>query len=217
MSTVPTLQLADKSGLAWCQTQVQHFHYLHKPVDVRCSPVAYIIAMDNERVGCLIFGRPESTRCNGWYGSLEDVANGKCRLSRWQVLNLARVWLSPDVQRNGPHYIPNAATYCIAQSLKRIVCDYLIMKPPVWIQEPYEIAECMSYCDSRIHTGILYKASNFQFIRKNDYGIETYARSVRRLSHAEKAIIHQHSEQSKRCQKLRASRAQMQLWEEVPV
>ena len=219
MKTTPilSLDLADTNGLHWCQTQVQHHHYLHKPVDVRSSPVAYILTRDGERVGCLIFGRPESTRCNGWYGSVADVASGKCRITRWQVLNLARVWLSPDIQQGGLRYVENAATWCIAQALRRVVFDYLTVKPPVWMHEPYEIREVLSYCDTRVHTGTLYRASNFAHMRINDYGIETYMRSVRRLSHAEKATIHQHSEQSKRCQKLRATRAQMQLWEEVTV
>ncbi len=108
------LQFADKVGIAWAQEQVARFHYLKKPIDVRCSVQGYIILLDLRRVGCLLFGRPEAQRCNGWYGSVEDVLSGKCRITRWQILNLARVWLDPIIQRGGEHYIPN---HCSASPL----------------------------------------------------------------------------------------------------
>ena len=160
------IALADKEGLEWAQHTVEISHYLKKRVDVRCSPVAYTILYGDERVGCLIFGRPESTRVNGWYGSVEDVLHGKCPLTRWQILNLARVWLHPDIQHDGCRYIENAATWVIAQALRRVVADYLLCKPPVWMQEPYEIRHILSYCDTSIHTGTLYRASNFELVRK---------------------------------------------------
>jgi hypothetical protein len=206
-----SIQLADKQGLAWAQSQVMQFHYLHKSVDVRCSPIAYQVMLQSESVGCLIFGRPESTRVNGWYGSVSDVLSGKCRLTRWQVLNLARVWLHPSIQHGGERYIENAATWVIAQALRRVGYDYLVCKSPVWMEEPYEIRDVLSYCDTSIHQGTLYRASNFALIRKNDKGIETYARSIRRLTHAEKAHIRQCSQADKRAQKLRRERDTQQL------
>jgi hypothetical protein len=209
------LLVADKVGLQWAQEQVIAHHYLHKPVDVRCSPLAYLISYQEKPVGCLIYGRPESQKVNDWYGSVGDILTGKCYLSRWQILNLARVWLHPSIQQNGEHYIANAATWVIAQSLRRVVYDYLIEKPPVWIEEPYEIREVLSYCDTRIHHGTLYKASNFQLRRANKKGIETYARTVRRLTHAEKREIAARSQADKRCQKLRLERAieRPSVWE----
>src|SRR5260370_12423282 len=111
-----TLHLADSQGLQWAQRQVASHHYLHSPVDIRCMPVGYIVRLEDAPVGWLIFGRPESTRCNGWYGSVEDAQRSKddsryCPLTRWQVINLARVWLDPAIQLGGRHYIHNAATY----------------------------------------------------------------------------------------------------------
>ena len=85
-----SLQLADRQGLEWAQSQVTAHHYLHAPVDPRCSPVAYLVILLGKPVGCLIFGRPEACRVLGWYGSLEDVRRGTCPLSRWEVLNLFR-------------------------------------------------------------------------------------------------------------------------------
>jgi hypothetical protein len=74
-----SITLADRYGLRWAQEQVIHHHYLHTPVDVRCSPLVYLITLFDKQVGCLIFGKPEATRVNGWYGSVEDVRTGKCR------------------------------------------------------------------------------------------------------------------------------------------
>src|SRR5438046_10345302 len=98
-----SIQLADERNLQWAQTMVQRYHYLGRPVDVRGRPVAYLALLDEcEPVGCLIFARPEATRVGGWYGSVEDVEEGRCRLTRWQILNLARVWLDRALQRGNP-------------------------------------------------------------------------------------------------------------------
>ncbi|MGH2478151.1 MAG: hypothetical protein ACRDHW_00630 [Ktedonobacteraceae bacterium] len=94
-----TLHLADDAGLRWAQRQVAEYHYLHHPVDVRCRPLAYLVWLDGSPLGCLIFGRPESTRCNGWYGSVEDVRAGRCPLTRWQVLTLAQYHSSEKQRR----------------------------------------------------------------------------------------------------------------------
>ncbi len=80
-----TLALADKAGLKWAQDTVTANHYIHRPVDVRCSPTAYLVLLNGERVGCLIFGRPEATRVNGWYGSVADKLAGRCTLTRWEI------------------------------------------------------------------------------------------------------------------------------------
>ena len=202
-----SLHLADKHGLAWAQDQVSRYHYLRKPVDVRCSLLAYLVLFHGERVGCLIFGRPEAQRCNGWYGSVEDVRTGRCRITRWQVLNLARVWLHPDIQRAGLHYVPNAATQVIAEALARVPYDYLVSHPPCFLEEPWLIAECLSYCDTRIHHGTLYRAANFRLVRENRRGIQTYTRPLRGLIPTEKRHIAQLASDSLRSKRYRAARA----------
>jgi hypothetical protein len=55
-------------------------------------------------MGYLLVGWPEATRCYPWYGSLADVVAGNAECTCWQVLNLARVWLAPDVQPGGQYY-----------------------------------------------------------------------------------------------------------------
>jgi hypothetical protein len=223
--------LADKEGLAWAQEQVIRHHYLHTPVDARCSPVALLVTLFDERVGCLIFGRPEATRVKGWYGSVEDARTGKCRLSRWEVLNLARVWLDASLQQEGgrwyhplgligPAILPGfydrkhlwrscAASYVIDLALERIGFDFLYCKPPVWMEEPYQIREVLSYCDTRRHKGTLYQASRFSLVRTNAAGIATYVRPVRPLTAAEQARIALRSWHDPRCRKLREARRVM--------
>jgi hypothetical protein len=206
-----TVALADRDGLRWAQEQVTLHHYLHHPVDARCRPLAYLVQGDGETLGCLIFGRPQATRVNGWYGSVADVKAGRCPLTRWQVLNLARVWLHPSIQRGGEHFIANAATQVIAQALQKVRYDYLLAHPPVFLDEPYEIRECLSYCNTRIHRGTLYLAASFRLLRTNARGLATYTRPLRRLTHAEHAAIVCCSQQSVRARRYRAARQVVQV------
>lgn len=201
------LHLADPAGLRWAQSQVMQHHYLQTPVDARCSPMAYLALLDGQRVGCLIFGRPEATRVNGWFGSVEDVQVGRCPLTRWQVLNLARVWLDPVIQQGGACYMPNAATWLIAQALRRVGYEYLTQHPPCFLDEPYEIREILSYCDVSKHRGTLYRAANFRLVRENERGIQTYAIPLRHLTHAEKRDIEKLARDSYRSRHYRSMRA----------
>lgn len=212
-----SLVLADHDGLRWAQEQVTAHHYLHHSVDVRCRPLAYLVQWNEQPLGCLIFGRPEATRVTGWYGSVEEVTAGRCPLTRWQVLNLARVWLHPDLQAGGRCHIPNVASWAIGQALRCVGYEYLLHYPPCFLNEPYEIRECLSYCNAHLHKGTLYRASNFRLVRTNERGIETYARSFRRLTHAEYAEIARRSLADPRARRLRAARTvtQVTLFEEV--
>lgn len=208
MNTSLTIALADHRGLAWAQEQVTQHHYLHRPVDARCSPVAYLVMdEDGERAGCLIFGRPQASRVGGWYGDVADVQTGICPLTRWQIVNLARVWLEPRIQRGGARYVPNAGTSVIAASLSRIVFDLLMLHPPCFLTEPYDLRACLSYLDVRQHRGTLYRAANFRLIRENARGIQTYAIPLRHLTHAERRAIEKRAEQSPRSRRYRAMRA----------
>ncbi|HMP42438.1 MAG TPA: hypothetical protein PKA05_18815 [Roseiflexaceae bacterium] len=228
-----TLQLADQQGLAAAQAAVAKFHYLQAPVDSRCSPVAYLIVLNEARVvGCLIFGRPEATRCYDGgltYGSLRDVQTGRAQFDRWEILNLARVWLDPRVQQGGQwhrsDYLPGytdrrgvwrsaLASWSIEQALTRIGYDYLQLRPPVFPDEPYEIRAVLSYCDTRRHKGTIYRAAGFQLARANERGIETwYSTAVSPLTAYEHDQIRKAAWKSPRGIRLRAQRqaAQQEL------
>ncbi len=122
-------------------------------------------------------------------------------------MNMARMWLSPVVQRGGERYVPNAATQVIAAALARIGYDYLMLRPPVYLDEPYELRACLSYCDTRIHRGTLYRAANFTLVRENARGIQTYAIPLRHLTHAERRAIEKRANESPRSLRYRATRA----------
>lgn len=91
-----SLALADAAGLRWAQAAVTQHHYRHAPVDVRGRLLAYLVRhpASADPVGCLIFSRPEATRCYSGglaYGSQADVTSGRARYDRWEVINLTRV------------------------------------------------------------------------------------------------------------------------------
>lgn len=210
MSTPLHLELADEAGLVWAQEAVTRHHYLHSPVDSRCSVLGYIVKLGAVEVGCLLFGRPEATACYQGgltYGGSAARAEGRARYDRWEVLNLARVWLDPRVQAGGHRYVPNAATWAIGQALGRVVVDYLVRFPVVWPDEPWRLRVCLSYCDTRRHQGTIYRAAGFQLARTNEDGIETWYRPLRGLQGHERKQILKVSEQSPRSRRYRSARA----------
>lgn len=204
------LTLADDRGLDWAQAQVTAHHYLHAPVDDRSSVLGYIVMHRGERAGCLLFGRPESTRCYQGeltYGSQADVTSGRARFDRWEIVNLARVWLEPRSQ--GPMGWGKGwlATWAIGQALKRVVVDYLQEYPPCFLDEPWKLRICLSYCDTRLHQGTIYKAAGFRLARTNADGIQTWYRPLRGLQGHERKLIERYAEQSYRSRVYRSQRA----------
>lgn len=230
-----TLHVADRAGADWAQRQVTEHHYLRASVDPRSRPFVYLVELHHpqilpQRIGTLIFGRPESTRCYQGkltYGSLSDAAAGRAQFDRWEVLNLARVWLSPIVQAGGQWHRPSLlpgyvdrrglwrstlASTVITEALARVGYDYLSAHPPVDCAYPYAIRAVLSYCDRRLHKGTIYRAAGFELARTNERNIETwYTPAVAPLSSAQDADIRRRSEVSHRSQRIRARRAQLEL------
>jgi len=207
---VITLTLADAADLSWAQTQVSAHHYLYTPVDSRCSVLGYVVMAHGERAGCLLFGRPEATRCYQGeltYGSQADVMSGRAQFDRWEVINLARVWLDPRLQRGGIWEIGCLATMLISEALKRVVVDYLQEYPPCFIDEPWRLRACLSYCDTRIHQGTIYKAAGFRLARTNEQGVQTWYRPLRGLQGHERKLIERYCAQSFRSRVYRSQRA----------
>lgn len=88
------LQLTVAHGIEWgmCAGTLAQFHYLHTFPDPRCMPMVYSVRLRKTWVGALVFGRPEASRCfrgGITYGGRADLAAGRCRYDRWEVLNLA--------------------------------------------------------------------------------------------------------------------------------
>jgi hypothetical protein len=186
------LHPANSTALAWARRQVERHHYLRSAPDPRSRPFCYLVTIAGERAGCLWFGRPESTRCYRGqlrYGSLADVSGGRAEFDRWEVLNLSRVWLSPDVQAGGrlcvPAVVPGftdrkgafrstLATAVIHAAFARVGFDYLAAHPPCFPEQPYRIRAVLSYCDTRLHRGTIYRAAGMELARVNTAGIQTW-------------------------------------------
>lgn len=231
-----TLDLADAQGLRWAQDMVARYHYLHTPVDPRCSPVCYLAhyhyqwgmgaAAGPRCVGILIFGRPESTQCfqgGLTYGSAADVASGRAEWERWEILNLARVWVAPCAQAGGSLHNPESglpgytdrrgvwrstlASDLIGQALARVGYDYLMRRPPVDVAEPYELRRLLSYCDTRVHRGTIYRASGWSLARENESGVQTWCSPpLPHLTEEQDAAVRRASQRDRRARGLRQRR-----------
>jgi hypothetical protein len=217
--------IAHPRALGIAQELVEANHYLRKAVDGRSRPYAYLVVGEwtSTVLGCLIFGRPEATRCyegNLTYGSQADVDRERASYDRWSVLNLARVWLHPAVQRGGrwcrPELVPGftdrkgswrprAASWAIEEALATVGYDYLKAHPPVWVDNPYQIEVALSYCDTTKHRGTIYRAAGWALARRNERGIETwFTPAVCPLSAYEDDQIRKLAAQSERSRRLRA-------------
>lgn len=229
----------DRAGVAEAQQLVARRHYLGKPVDPRCSVEAYGVEIAAEllgvpgpfRVGVFVLGRPQATKCYPWYGSVEDVATGRATCTRWQVLNLARVYFFPSVQPGGvlfgghgglPGFLDRRNVWrstlgstAVAAMADRVVVDYLLARPPCFMEEPYELHWLLSYCDTRLHRGVLYRAAGFELYRTNADGVQTWRLPLRPLTSAEHVLVAEASARSPRSIAHRARRAQRSLTTEA--
>lgn len=215
--------------LVHCRAMVVRDHYLHTIPDPRTRPLCYAVKIEGRLVGCLFFGRPESTRCfkgSLTYGSLGDVSSGRAAYDRWEVLNLARVWLSPDVQPggqlHGSEHLPGfvdrrgawrstLASEVIRLALARVGHDYLVAHPPCFVEQPYQIRVVLSYCDTRRHRGVIYRAAGFALARTNGDGIETWWTSaVARLTAEQDAELRELAATNPRSVRIRRRNAGLQ-------
>lgn len=222
------LEHLSPDGLAWAQDQVARYHYLRAAVPAVYRPEGWAVcAAGLGRLGCLIVGRPQSTRVKGWYGSLEDVAIGRCEVSRWSVLCLARVWLSPMAQPGGAYHEPawglpgfvdrrgrwrsTLASTALRLLAECVGADYLTRRPPCFLDEPYEVRYLLSYCDTSKHRGVIYAASGWDLYRTNNVGIQTWRVALPALTEAEHVAIRTASLVDRRACRHRAKRAQLPL------
>lgn len=217
-----SLEWLESDGIAWGQELVRLEHYLSTRVATICSVQGYAVSVAGERAGVLLFGRPQCQRCLPWYGSVADVRTGRCTESRWSILNLARIYFLPAYQRGGafcsPDYLPGfvdrkgiwhstLASTAIALALDRIVVEYLMVRPPCFLDEPYAVSWCLSYSDPVRHRGTLYEACGFERYRANARGLVTWRKRLRPLTPGEDEEIRLCSRYSARSRKYRAARA----------
>lgn len=206
---VLSVTLAARAGLAWAQRTVTQKHYRPASVDARGRPLAYLVHHPAiaEPVGVLMLNRPEATTTRPLWGSLADLAAGRVRYSYWSIINLCRVWLSPEIQRGGASHVYDAATWAIGQIRRRVVLDYLRVFPPVDCSFPWRLDLMVSYAQPAHHAGTIYKAAGFTRARVNDEGLETYTCPLRGLQpHARRQVLRA-SETSQRSRAQRSWRA----------
>jgi hypothetical protein len=142
-------------------------HYLHKLPDPRARTMTYALRLGDQMVGTVMLGIPHATRCGGWWGYPGLP-------TQWQVVDLCRIWLHPDVQTGGtfckrgmvPGFVdrrgdwrPALATWAIKSVLGRVQRDRVAMWPPVYVEQPYHIRLAISYHDPRYHNGAIYRHS----------------------------------------------------------
>lgn len=229
------LHVAGEIEWGLCAGMIARFHYLGTFPDPRCMPLVYSVRLRGEWIGTLVYGRSESNRCYQGeltYGSLADVRAGRAKWDRWEVLSLARVWLIPAVQTGGercsPEEVPGfrdrkgvfrstLASEVVGLSIDRVRLDYLLMYPPCFLAEPYQIRVISSYCDTRVHRGVLYRASGFRLGRANRAGVETwYYDRVPELDAAQDAEVRAASRHHDRSKRKRAARGAPDLLRYFP-
>lgn len=186
------LEVAVGADYFRCREMLIRNHYLRTFPDPRGMPLTYSIRVAGAWAGTLVFCRPESNRRYAGdltYGSTADLHSGRARFDRWEILNLARVWLDPSVQHGGhlcrPESLPgftdrrgtwrsSFASGIVRAAILAVRYDYLMLYPPCWVEEPYQIRAILSYCDTRVHRGVIYRAAGFHLAGCNRGGIETW-------------------------------------------
>ncbi len=205
---------------------VAEFHYLHCMPDTRTSYEVFLPILNGEQVGVLVFGRPEATRCRDWYGSVEDAKSKRCEVTRWQVLNLARVLIYPEWQRGGKYcnakHVPGfhdrsgiwrsaLASKILNAAVSHVGFEYLCQRPPCFLDEPYELRWLLSYCNTSLHKGTIYGAAGWELYSTNANGIQTWRKLLPVLTVSERRQVVTISEAHPRSKQYRARRSQLSL------
>jgi len=169
---------------------VEHDHYLKKWPDPRSLPFAYCLLVDGQALagdgrpyGIVVMKKLQHHRQRGLFG-YDGLPTA------WQVLDLARVWIHPDLQgirwtgtdRRGQQvqHTLNAFSRMVSGVLRRVQKDWLEHHPPVFPELPYHIELVVSYCELQHHDGVGYRASNFESLGlSTDKTKEIYLRRLR--------------------------------------
>lgn len=127
--------------------------------------MCYMLRSEQRWIGMVMAGLPHATTCRTWWGK-------RAGLTQWQVVDLCRIYLHPDVQAGGRHCDPGwvpgyydrhgvwrstLATWTIHQVLQRIQADRVALWPPVYLEQPYHIRLVISYHDPQYHRGAIYR------------------------------------------------------------
>jgi hypothetical protein len=217
----------DKNAGPWAAELIKRLHYLHAMPHHFSRPYGYrvTLAMDDSWAGLLIFNRTQVVYQRGFFGQLSHVAADQAPYTNWQILNLCRVLVNPDCQPGGSLYtathLPGyydrkgefkstLASEMIRASVSRIGFDYLMAKPPVFLDQPYEITYLVSYCNTSLHRGVIYRAAGFELY--TNAPIQMYRHPIPALTPSQHTAIMAASMTDGRANRLRERRMQLQLF-----
>ena len=142
------------------------------------------------------------------------------------MLNLARVLIYPEWQRGGqfcnPKDVPGfydrkgewhskLASELLLAAVNGIGFAYLTHRPPCFLEEPYEIRWLLSYCDTSLHKGTIYRAAGWELYSTNARGIQTWRVRVPGLNSWEDKDIRAIAATHPRSVRYRNQRAQLGL------
>ena len=140
-----TLKIAD---LKQATRIIVYYHYLHRGRTMAQLP--YWIFVDNVPVGVILYSFPR-------------LSVPLFEVSPMNLLELARMWLSPDVQgkvirdSEGKHHALSVASCAVAESLRRVQKDWYAKYPTL-----PDVLAIISWADNVHHEGVIYKACNFE-------------------------------------------------------
>jgi hypothetical protein len=157
------------------------YHYLNQWPDPRSLPFAYALEMDGALLapdgrlnGLIVMKKPQHHQhwnLFGWPGLP----------TAWQVLDLARVWINPWLQRREAGHSLCIFSQMVSRVLRRVQWDWLEHHPPRYPEQPYHIELIISYCERNHHTGLAYRASGFrQHGYSRDGTKEVYIRRLKK-------------------------------------
>lgn len=139
----------------------EQYHYLKRWPDARSLPFAYSLLVDDEAhapdgrlYGLVVMKKPQHHQHRHLFG-YPDLPTA------WQVLDLARVWVHPMLQRHENGHSLCVFSQMVSKVIRRVQWDWLDWHPPRYPQQPYHIEVIISYCDLSHHDGKAYRASGF--------------------------------------------------------
>lgn len=163
-------RVMDDDLLNAVQLCCQRDHYLHRWPDPRSLPFAYALAVDGQVYavdgrlnGMAVFKKPQHHQQRKLFGY-------KGLPTAWQVLDLARVWIHPDLQHKQTNgHAGNIFSQMVGLLLRQrgherlcaVQRDWIDHHPPRFPDQPYHIEVVISYCDLEHHDGRAYRASGF--------------------------------------------------------
>ena len=137
------------------------YHYLRRWPDPRSLPFSYYLqyddsdrAPDGRLWGMVVFKKPQHHQQRGLFGYAGLP-------TAWQVLDLARVWVHPSLQRKEGDHSLCVFSQMVGRAIRRVQADWLVHHPPRYPDLPYHIEVIISYCDLSHHDGKAYRASGF--------------------------------------------------------